>query len=122
MAQVALRSQFLDQPFKWQVLVGKGVQRHPSCIAEHFIEGLLWCHAAAQHQLVDEEADHVFGLLMMTVGDVGPDQLKRAQFVLIDAPGAAVHAHLLRREPPPPLVDELIRVTYYAVVAAARAG
>jgi AcrR family transcriptional regulator len=57
-----------------------------------------------------------------TFGDVGPDQLKRAQFVLIGAPGAAVHPHLLRREPPPLLVDELIRVTYYAVVAAARAA
>jgi len=55
-------------------------------------------------------------------GYAGPDQLKRTQFVLIEAPGAAVRGYLLRREPPPPLVDELIRVTYHAVVAAARAA
>ena len=53
-------------------------------------------------------------------GGVGPDQLQRANFVLIAAPGAAVLGHLVRREPPPLLVDELIRVTYRAVVDAAR--
>lgn len=53
-------------------------------------------------------------------GGDGPDQLARAHFVLIGAPGAAVHGYLLRREPPPPLVDELISLTYHAIVAAAR--
>jgi hypothetical protein len=36
--------------------------------------------------------------------------------VLAEVPIAAVRPHLERREPPPPLVDELISKTYYAIV------
>jgi hypothetical protein len=36
-------------------------------------------------------------------------------------PVAAVRQHLVRDEPPPPLVDRLIRITYRAVVADYRA-
>lgn len=43
---------------------------------------------------------------------------RRARFVLAEAPGAAIKPHLLRREPPPPLVDELITKTYHAIVGA----
>jgi AcrR family transcriptional regulator len=50
-------------------------------------------------------------------GRGGPDELRLAQFVLADAPGAAVRPHLQRREAPPPLVDDLIRITYRAVVS-----
>jgi AcrR family transcriptional regulator len=50
-------------------------------------------------------------------GSAGPEPLRRARFVLADAPIAAVRPHLLRRELPPPVVDELIRATYCAVVA-----
>jgi AcrR family transcriptional regulator len=57
-----------------------------------------------------------------TFGGDDAGKLRRAQFVLVDVPRAAVRTHLQRREPPPLLVDELIRVTYLAVVAAARAG
>ncbi len=32
-------------------------------------------------------------------------------------PVAAVRQHIARREPPPPIVDDLIRATYRAVVA-----
>jgi AcrR family transcriptional regulator len=51
-------------------------------------------------------------------GRAGPAQFRRAAFVLADVPIAAVKAHLERREPPPPLVDELITRTYHAIVDA----
>jgi AcrR family transcriptional regulator len=41
-------------------------------------------------------------------GRAGSVQLRRATFVLAEVPVAAIKAHLARREPPPPLVDELI--------------
>jgi len=49
-------------------------------------------------------------------GRAGPAQLRRAAFVLVEVPLAAVKAHLERRESPPALVDELITKTYYAIV------
>jgi AcrR family transcriptional regulator len=51
-----------------------------------------------------------------TFGGAGAAEVRRAQFVLADVPGAAVRPHLHRREAPPPMVDELIRVTYHAFV------
>ena len=57
-----------------------------------------------------------------TFGRAGPDEIRRAQFVLANVPVAAVRQHLERREPPPPIVDELIRATYHAVVDGYRAG
>jgi AcrR family transcriptional regulator len=50
------------------------------------------------------------------LGGIGTDRLARASFVLLGAPLAAVRPHLKRREPPPAVVDELIRSTYRAVV------
>ena len=55
-------------------------------------------------------------------GRTGSDELRLAQFVLADAPGAAVRPHLHRREVPPPLIDDLIRVTYRAIVNGHRRG
>lgn len=49
-------------------------------------------------------------------GDTKVENLRRASFVLVDVPLAAVRPHLHRRERPPLLVDELIRATYDAVV------
>jgi AcrR family transcriptional regulator len=43
-------------------------------------------------------------------------ELRRASFVLAEVPVAAVKQHLQRRESPPPLVDDLIRKTYHAIV------
>jgi AcrR family transcriptional regulator len=43
-------------------------------------------------------------------------ELRCATFVLVEAPGAAVKEHISHREPPPPLVDELITKTYHAIV------
>ena len=51
-----------------------------------------------------------------TFGRAGPGEIRRAQFLLSEVPVAAVRQHLLRREPPPPIVDELIRTTWHAVV------
>jgi AcrR family transcriptional regulator len=60
-------------------------------------------------------------------GRAGPNEIRRAQFVLSEVPVAAVRQHLLRREPPPKIVDELIRTTWHAIVdghrrAAAQRG
>jgi AcrR family transcriptional regulator len=55
-------------------------------------------------------------------GSADSEPLRRAQFVLFDVPYAAVRPHLSRREPPPSLVDELIRATYRAVVEEPSAG
>jgi AcrR family transcriptional regulator len=52
-------------------------------------------------------------------GRPGPAQLRRAIFVLAEVPLAAVKTHLVQREPPPPLVDELITRTYRAIVDGA---
>jgi AcrR family transcriptional regulator len=49
-------------------------------------------------------------------GRVGPAEVRRVTFVLAEVPIAAVKTHLQRREPPPPLVDELITKTYHAIV------
>ena len=55
-------------------------------------------------------------------GRAGSVQLRRATFVLAEVPVAAIKAHLARREPPPPLVDELISKTYYAIVGSDKKG
>jgi AcrR family transcriptional regulator len=51
-----------------------------------------------------------------TLGSVEPENIHRVQFVLADAPIAAVRPYLRRGEAPPPLVDELIRRTYNAII------
>jgi AcrR family transcriptional regulator len=54
-------------------------------------------------------------------GHDGPEEVRRSQFLLSEVPVAAVRQHLLRGEPPPPLVDRLLRTTYRAVIADYRA-
>lgn len=49
-------------------------------------------------------------------GAAGPAELRRAQFLVAELPLALVGQHLRRGEPPPALVDELIAVTYRAVL------
>jgi len=53
----------------------------------------------------------------LVFGRTGKDETRRAQFLLAEMPVGAVRQHLRRCEPPPPIVDELIRITYGAVVA-----
>ena len=55
-------------------------------------------------------------------GRVGRGEMRRAVFVLAEVPLAAVKPHLERREPPPPLVDELITKTYRAIVGGGAGG
>jgi AcrR family transcriptional regulator len=50
-------------------------------------------------------------------GCEGPDEVRLGQFLVSEVPVAAVRQHLMRREPPPPVVDRMIRTTYRAVVA-----
>ena len=45
-------------------------------------------------------------------------QLRRASFVLLEVPLAAIRPHLRRTERPPTIVDELISTTYAAIVYA----
>ena len=55
-----------------------------------------------------------------TFGRAGLSQLRRASFVLVEVPGAAIKGHLERGEVPPPIVDELITKTYYAITEGGR--
>ena len=57
----------------------------------------------------------------LVFGHAGSEENRLAQFLLAEVPVAAVRQHLLRREPPPEVVDRLIRVTYRAVTADYRA-
>jgi AcrR family transcriptional regulator len=51
-----------------------------------------------------------------TFGSAGQTQRRRAMFVLCELPLAAVKSYLERRERPPALVDELISLSYQAIV------
>ena len=55
-----------------------------------------------------------------TFGRTDAEALRRAAFVLIDVPHAAVRRHLVQREAPPPFVDDLIRTAYRAIVGGRR--
>lgn len=54
----------------------------------------------------------------LTWGKVNATTLRLSQFVLADVPLAAVRPHLQRRELPPPLIDEIIRITYRSVTSS----
>jgi AcrR family transcriptional regulator len=56
----------------------------------------------------------------LVFGHDGPEDLRRAQFLLAEVPLAVVGQHLRRREPPPHIVDALIRITFRAVVEERR--
>jgi AcrR family transcriptional regulator len=55
-------------------------------------------------------------------GKEGREEVRLAQFLVSELPVAAVRQHLLRGEPPPPLVDRVIRATWRAVLADYRSG
>jgi AcrR family transcriptional regulator len=103
----------------------------PSWVREHLDEGCLlllyhrddFVHGDWPPKLQEEVAAHtqrarssLENFARTAFGSAGPDELRRAQFVLAEVPVAAVRQHLRRREPPPPIVDDLIRATYLAIV------
>jgi AcrR family transcriptional regulator len=103
----------------------------PIWVREHLDEGCLlllyhrddFVHGNWPQKLQQEVAAHrerarasLEKFALNTFGCAGPDELRRAQFVLAEVPVSAVRQHLRRREPPPPIVDELIRTTYLAIV------
>ncbi len=49
-------------------------------------------------------------------GSLTKETLRRATFALVDVPLAAVRPHLQEGQPPPGIVDELIRETYLAII------
>jgi AcrR family transcriptional regulator len=51
-----------------------------------------------------------------TFGRAGPEEIRCVQFVLAEVPVAAVRQHLFRHESPPPIVDQMIRDVYHAVI------
>jgi AcrR family transcriptional regulator len=54
------------------------------------------------------------------LGGVDAERLRVARFVLADAPKAAVEPHLRRGEPPPPIVDAMVGMTYRAIIKTYR--
>lgn len=54
-------------------------------------------------------------------GKTGRDEIRLAHFLISELPVTAVRQHLLRGEPPPPLVDRVIRTAYRAILADYRA-
>jgi AcrR family transcriptional regulator len=50
-------------------------------------------------------------------GGANAEMLRLARFVLADMPKAAVSPHLRRREPPPLIVNDMIRITYRAILS-----
>jgi AcrR family transcriptional regulator len=50
-------------------------------------------------------------------GKEGREEIRLAQFLVSELPIATVRQHLVRGEPPPPLIDQIIQATYHAVVA-----
>lgn len=55
-------------------------------------------------------------------GAEGPEEIRLAQFLIAELPVAVVRQHLLRDQPPPALVDRIIRVTYRSILADYRTG
>lgn len=58
----------------------------------------------------------------MIFGKDGREEICLTQFLVSELPVALVRQHLIRGEKPPPLVDQLIRTTYAAVIADYRSG
>jgi AcrR family transcriptional regulator len=77
---------------------------------------------AALRQGVAEQARRfdasLEGFARDAFGGADAEPLRCARFLLVDVPRAAVRPHLERREPPPAIVDELIRTTHRAVTGA----
>ena len=86
---------------------------------EDFIQG-EWpaelCEGVAKQTRRGEAGIVRFAELVF--GRTGADDIRRAQFLIAELPVGVVRQHVRRGEPPPPIVDELISVTYRAIVKA----
>ena len=84
-----------------------------------FVEG-AWPTALQEGVRAQGERIHacVNRFAKRTFGGVTQAHKRRAMFVLCELPIAAVKGYLERREPPPALVDELISLSYHAIVTA----
>jgi AcrR family transcriptional regulator len=115
----------------------KAALHTPVWVREHLDEGCLlllyhrddFVQGAWPQALKDRVADQarrgesgVEKFARATFGCAGPDELRCAQFLLAEVPVAAVRQHLSRRQPPPPIVDDLIRATYHAIVDSYRSS
>lgn len=109
----------------------------PAWVREHLDAGCLlllyhrddFIHGDWPPALRDEVAAHtrratasLAKFTRATFGRAGPNEVRRMQFALATVPVAAVQRSLRRREKPPPIVDELIRTTYHAVIDGYRAS
>jgi len=111
---------------------GLGAALHtPAWVREHLDEGRLlllyhrddFVHGDWPQTLRDRLAEQgrrgearLKKFARTTFGRAGPAEIRRAQFVLSEVPVAAVRQHLIRREKPPKIVDDLIRATWHAIV------
>ena len=88
-----------------------------------FVEG-AWPTALQEGVRAQGERIHacVNRFAKRTFGGASQAQRRRAMFVLCELPIAAVKGYLERREPPPALVDELISLSYQAIVTAGTAS
>jgi AcrR family transcriptional regulator len=86
-----------------------------------FVEG-AWPTALQDGVRAQGERIHacVNRFAQRTLGGASQAHRRRAMFVLCELPIAAVRGYLERRERPPPLVDELISLSYHAIVTAGR--
>ena len=86
---------------------------------EEFVQGAEWPEDF-KRRVRDQAAANVARFARFArdvLGGADGDRLRRAQFVLADAPIAAVRPHLAAGEAPPPVVDALVRETFLAVAA-----
>ena len=73
-AEIAVGPQLVDQAFKGQVLVGIGAQRRFSDALQQLTEARIASAIRAEHQGIDEEADHCGGLAPAPTGQGRTDQ------------------------------------------------
>ncbi len=84
-----------------------------------FVEG-AWPSTLQEGVRAQGERIHacVKQFAQQTFGNASQAHQRRAIFVLCELPVAAVKGYLERRERPPALVDELISLSYHAIVTA----
>jgi len=89
---------------------------------DDFVQG-IWPEAlrAGVAAQTERMQDGFARFARLVFGRAGRDEVRRAQFLLAEMPVGVVRQHLQRRETPPPIVDELIRITYRAILDDYRA-